>query len=266
MYLATSCLDYPQLFDMAEPAGGRMTELLAAETDLPASTFAPFTTAEWLDQDQNTEAYTVCVGWPSPIDADPPTTGTTPQVPPGTPVLILGGELDTWTPPTDMGKVVAELSGHARLIELANSTHVVGEGDTACGSLLVQEFVAAPQALDSMDASCAASVPPIDAVGNYPESVSAEPPLTPDEGDAASTAQLGLAAGTVATAGDALVRWQAVGASVDAGLHAGSVRAHGSELTLSGDELIPGVAVSGRLVTTATEASASLTASGPVAG
>ena len=49
---------------------------------------------------------------------------------------------------------------HTRFIELANSTHVVGEDDTTCGDDLVQEFVKAPQDLDSMNTSCAPLVRP----------------------------------------------------------------------------------------------------------
>ena len=140
LYQADSCTDYPQLYDMNDTPAQRATQLAAAVAALPADTFFPFTTQEWLDQDQNTEAYTSCAVWPSPVDAEPPTVGQ-PLLPPSIPVLILGGEFDTWTPPSDVPKVIAELGGNSRFIELANSTHVVGEGDTTCGDLLVQEFV-----------------------------------------------------------------------------------------------------------------------------
>ena len=140
LYLAVSCLDYPQLYDMHASEAARSTELAQAVAALPASTFAPFTTQEWLAQDQNTEAYTACLAWPSPIEAVPPTIGQ-PLLPKSIPVLILGGEFDTWTPPSDVPKVIAELGGHTRFIELANSTHVVGEDDTTCGDDLVRAFV-----------------------------------------------------------------------------------------------------------------------------
>ena len=91
--------------------------------------------------------------------------GILPLFPASLPVLVLGGELDTWTPAAGVPKVLSEIGGHARFVELANSTHVVGEGDTACGSTLVQAFVADPQALDSLDASCAPGVSPIHTVG-----------------------------------------------------------------------------------------------------
>ncbi len=72
LYFAVSCLDYPQLFDMGAAPATRATQLAAAEASLPAGTFSPFTTAEWLAQDQNTEAYTACLRWPSPERAEAP--------------------------------------------------------------------------------------------------------------------------------------------------------------------------------------------------
>jgi pimeloyl-ACP methyl ester carboxylesterase len=61
LYQAVSCLDYPQLFDMHAGPATRSAQLAQAIAVLPASTFAPFTTEEWLAQDQNTEAYTSCL-------------------------------------------------------------------------------------------------------------------------------------------------------------------------------------------------------------
>ncbi len=247
LYLAVSCLDYPQLFDMNAAGSVRAAELAAAEAALPGSTFAPFTTAEWLAQDENTEAYSACLGWPSPTVAQPPTTGGLPLFAPSLPVLVLGGELDTWTPPSEIPEVLAEIGGHARFIELANATHVVGEGDTLCGSTLIREFVSDPEALDSLQASCAAVVPPIHAVGAYPEELAEEPPIEPGPGNNASLAALRLAAAAVATAGDAIGRYQAIEVTRDHGLRGGTVRASrgGATLTLRGDRLLAGVAVSG---------------------
>jgi pimeloyl-ACP methyl ester carboxylesterase len=247
LYLATSCLDYPQLFDMSASPTVRAEELAAAEAALPAATFSPFSTAEWLAQDENTEAYTACLDWPSPTVAQPPTSGSLPLFPRSLPVLVLGGEFDTWTPAAGVPKVLAEIGGHARFIELANSTHVVGEGDTTCGSTLVQEFVADPHALDSLDASCAPAVAPIHTVGVYAAQLSEEPPLEPSPANDSSSADLRLAAAAVSTAGDAIARYRAIEATLDHGLAGGTVRAsHGGELlTLKRDQLVGGVAVSG---------------------
>ena len=247
LYVAVSCLDYPQLFKMSSSSSTRAGELATAEAALPASTFSPFSTPEWISQNQNTEAFSVCIGWPSPTVAQPPTMGTPPLFPPSLPVLVLGGELDTWTPPVDVHKVLAQIGGHSRFIELANSTHVVGEGDTSCGSSLIQGFVADPQGIESLDASCAAAVPAIHTVGVFPAQLDEEPPLEPSPGSDATPAELQLAAAAVSTAGDAVVREQAIEAKLDHGLAGGSVSAThgGSLLTLKRDQLIPGVAVSG---------------------
>ncbi|HTA34247.1 MAG TPA: alpha/beta hydrolase [Solirubrobacteraceae bacterium] len=247
LYLATSCLDYPQLFDMDATPAVRAQQLAGAEAALPAATFSPFSSAEWIAQDQNTEAYTACLDWPSPTVAQPPASGRLPLFPSSLPVLVLGGELDTWTPAAGVPKVLAEIGGHARFIELANSTHVVGEGDTACGSTLVQEFVADPQALDSLDAACAPAVAPVHTVGVYATQLSEEPPLSASPGNTAPSADLRLAAAAVTTAGDAIARYEALEVKDDHGLAGGTVTASkgGTLLTLRRDRLVPEVAVSG---------------------
>jgi pimeloyl-ACP methyl ester carboxylesterase len=248
LYVADACVDYPQLFDMRAAPTQRTNELAAAQAALPAQTFAPFSPAEWISQNENTEAFSVCIGWPSPdADAQPPTDGHLPLLAPSLPVLVLGGELDSWTPPADAPKVLAEIGGHARFVELANSTHVVGEGATECGSALIRRFVDAPEQVDSLDASCAPAVPPIHAVGVYADALRKELPLQPAAANAASPQALRLGAAAVQTAGDAVTRWTAIEAKRDAGLHGGSVTVSrgGTLLTLKHDQLVPGVAVSG---------------------
>lgn len=247
LYFAVGCLDYPQLFDMSASPSVREAQLQAAEAALPSAAFSPFATAEWLAQDENTEAYTGCLDWPAPTIASPPIEGSPPLLPATLPVLVLGGELDDWTPPREVPKVLAYLGGDSRFIELANSTHVVGEGDTACGSQLVREFVESPDSIDTMDASCAARVAAIHAVGAYPGSLSAATPISQSPGHEAPEAALRMAAVAVQTAGDAIARYQATEATHDGGLYGGTVSAGrgGSLLKLSRDRLVPGVSVSG---------------------
>jgi pimeloyl-ACP methyl ester carboxylesterase len=261
LYMAVSCLDYPQLFSMNKDEATREAELRRSEERLPASSFAPFTTAEWLAQDQNTEDYTACVAWPSPIDAQEPPTVGHPILPKSMPVLVLGGEFDTWTPPAGVSTVMAELGGDSRFIELANSTHVVGEGDQECGSELVQEFVNAPRSIKSMNASCAPKVPAIASVGVYPASLSGEPPLHATRGNTGSTVELRLGAAVVETAGDALARLLSVEGNHDKGLYGGTALATkgGRVNTLTDDVLVPGVSLSGVLDVTASTASGTFT-------
>ena len=266
LYLAVSCLDYPQLFDMADPEPQREAQLAAAEAALPAGTFAPFTTAEWLAQDENTEAYTACVAWPSPTDAQPPISGGPPFLPASLPVLILGGEFDTWTPPSGVAQVEGELGGHTRFVELANATHVVGEGDTWCGSELVRAFVASPADLGSLNTSCAAEVPAVRAVGVYASRIGSVPPLTPAPRTEASLLARQLAAAGVDTAGDAIARLSAIIGHFDDGLYGGTTQSEGSSVELKSDQLVPGVDVSGIVTTSQGTVSARLAVNAPGVG
>jgi pimeloyl-ACP methyl ester carboxylesterase len=248
LYVADACLDYPQLFNMHASAATRAAQLLDGEAHLAPGTFGPFSPAEWISQNENTEAFSVCIGWPSPTSAaQQPSSRAMPRLPASLPVLVLGGEFDTWTPPSEVPKVLAQVGGRSRFVDLANSTHVVGEGATKCGSTLVERFVARPRAIDSLNAACAAAVAPIHAVGRYPMRLSEQAPLQPATRSAASSAELRLAAAAVQTAGDAVSRYEAIEAELDHGLHGGSILSTqaGSLLKLKGDQLIAGVAVSG---------------------
>jgi hypothetical protein len=125
----------------------------------------------------------------------------------------------------------------------------------------VRTFVTDPQSLDQMNASCAPLVAPIHGVGIYPESLSGVPPLDPGSSNTGSMAMLRLGSAAVATAGDAVARYADTTGSLDHGLHGGTSRAirNGTQFVLEGDELVPGVAVSGTIDVTATTATATLT-------
>jgi pimeloyl-ACP methyl ester carboxylesterase len=251
LYLADSCVDYPQLFSMATAPANRAAQLQSAVAKLPTGTFSPFTTQEWLDQDQNTENYTACLDWPTLRGATRPAQGlSTPFLPPSTPVLILGGELDGWTPPAGVPAVQSQLGGQSRFIVMANSTHVVGEGDRfGCATSLIRQFVENPSDLDDLDAACAAAVPAIHVVGEYPSVLSAQTPLSLRSGTSPGKVALELAGAAVDTAGDALARYGATTNASDVGLHGGTVKVNalGDAFRLDGDQLVPGVAVSGSI-------------------
>ena len=119
-----------------------------------------------------------------------------------------------------------QLGGHARFVELANSTHVVGEGETICGSALIQAFVARPQELDAIDAvlcrpRCLRSMPS----ASIPRASRESRRSRRSPGTNASTSDLRLAAAAVETAGDAIARYAATEASLDHGLDGGTVTA-----------------------------------------
>jgi pimeloyl-ACP methyl ester carboxylesterase len=255
LYLAVACLDYRQLFKLSDPISTRLHEFEAAQKALPPQTFFPFTTAEWLSMDENTETYDACLKWPRPTDAERPIDHRPPLVPGSLPVLDLGGEFDTLTPPVDHPRILKALGGKSRFVLVANTTHVVGEGSTTCGSLLVERFVANPSALGNLNTSCAAQTPAIHSVGVFADSLAQEPPITPAPGNTATVAARELAAAAVQTAGDAFTRFYAAVGNRDTGLHGGTVAVThtGQLLTLHRDQLIPGVAVSGTVALTASK-------------
>jgi hypothetical protein len=88
------------------------------------------------------------------------------------PVLILGGEFDTWTAPVDVPAVEQQIGGHSCFVVMANFTHVVAEADLyGCATTIVREFVSDPAALDSLDTARAAQVPSIRSAGAATASV-----------------------------------------------------------------------------------------------
>ncbi len=249
LYLSVICLDYPQLFKISDPIGLREREYADAGAALQPRTFFPFTTDEWLSMDENTETYDACLKWPRPTDAQAPIIRKPPLLPHSLPVLVIAGEFDTLTPPADHARILSYLGGHSRFVMVANSTHVVGEGDTVCGSLLLRAFVQRPNALEHLDTSCGARAPAIHAVGVFAGSLAEEPPIRLAPGRAASEKARRLAAAAIATAGDAYTRYYAAVGNHDTGLHGGTVAVtkDGRLLTLDRDQLIPGVAVSGTM-------------------
>ena len=218
LYLAVACTDYPQLFDMRASVATRRQQLATAERDLPADTFAPFTTAEWVSVLPYTETYTGCLTWPAPTHRpDPP-------VPPGAmdrthvPVLILNGDLDSLTPAAGGAHVARQIGPAAQAVVAANLVHLVAlNAPSPCGPALLQAFVADPHA--RLDTSCAAQIPPIRAVPSFPATLSA---VTPAVGPASLRVRE-LAAVAVAEAGDAVIRYAYVDGDADLGLRGGSV-------------------------------------------
>jgi hypothetical protein len=92
-------------------------------------------------------------------------------------------------------------------------------------------------------------VPPIHSVGVSASHLAEQLPIESSGSGTHALDALRLAGAAVATAGDAVVRYGAIGASLDHGLFGGDVSAGGGghTLTLTRDQLIPGVAISGTI-------------------
>jgi hypothetical protein len=230
LYFAVGCTDYPQLFDMAASPEARRSQFAAAAGMAPDA-FAPFTPAEWLKLSAYSEPYQACLDWPRPVHHAPPVPAVATPLPASIPILVIGGDLDSLTPLADAQAFGPTLGRNVRVIALRNTVHVTSEGDTylfagaACARRIVRDFTTAPQRLKSIDARCAAQIPPVHTPGAYPSTFAAATPATvlsgPDPGED------GRRAVTVATGalGDAIMRWYYSSARHGPGLRGGNFTA-----------------------------------------
>jgi pimeloyl-ACP methyl ester carboxylesterase len=227
-YIAVSCADYPQAFDMRASPAVRRAQYEAALATLPGDLYAPFTVEEWTTSP--VAEFDDCVGWPAPVRDDPPISARPPLVPPTVPVLVLSGGLDTLTTWTD-GAIVAEQMGpSARWVKVENTIHVTALADpVGCASGLVHQFVRQPERLHSMDVSCASRMPEVRVVGDFPRRLSGATPATPGKGNKARSAGLKLAAVGAAAVGDAIAQWWYLPGSRGHGLRGGWFTVDGDE-------------------------------------
>jgi len=227
-YVAVSCNDYPQAFDMRASAAVRRAQYEAAADALPDDVFAPFTVREWTTSP--VAEFDDCVDWPAPVRDDPPITGHPPLVPPTLPVLVLSGGLDTLTTWTDGAVVAEQLGPSARWVKVENTIHVTALADPyGCASGLVREFVRRPERLQSMDVSCASRIPEVRVVGQFPRRLSGATPAMPRKGNQAKASGLRLAAVGAAAVGDGIAQWWYLPGSRGHGLRGGWFDADGDE-------------------------------------
>ena len=213
LYMAVSCTDYPQLFDMHASPRARADQFARAVATQPSAPFAPFTTAEWVTQSGYSQPYDVCLDWPSPTHAAPVEPATPTVLPASKPVLVIGGDVDDLTPLSDVRTFAPTLGRNVRVVDLRNTVHVTSEGDTflsvgaGCARSIIDRFTAAPTRLQTMNVSCAAKIPPIHTPGEYPQTLAASPRAAvvsgPDPGDSARRAAWVAAQ----TAADAAIRY-----------------------------------------------------------
>ncbi len=214
---------------MNAPIAQRPAQLAASIAQAPTAALAPFTPREWLSMNAYSEAFTSCLRWPRIGHPEPAAGRAPPLVPANLPVLVINGDLDSWTPASDAPGVVKQIGPSARLVVLKNAVHTATEGDllttvaTRCGRSLVRAFVAAPQRLATLDTSCADSVPPIHTPGAFPVKLAGAAPATVTSGAASASARQ---AATVAAEalGDATQTWWSESGDASSGLYGGRFR------------------------------------------
>jgi pimeloyl-ACP methyl ester carboxylesterase len=210
---ATSCNDYPQVWDIHAPLDERPAQYRQALADLRRDdphAFAPFTIDDWV------RAYssdvTSCIRWPVPDDHVPamPPGGSYPDVP----VLVLDGEFDSLTSP-EGAQGVADRFPDATFVEVANSLHVTALGDVrGCVERLALDFVRSTRV---GDAACADRYPPVRMAVAFPRAAAGLGPP--------SARRTALVASR--TVGDVLARWWSMASTDGVGLRGGRFRTGG---------------------------------------
>jgi pimeloyl-ACP methyl ester carboxylesterase len=254
MDAATSCQDYPQLYDMTAPPARRVVEYRAAvqaEERSDPGLYAPFTIDEYLASGWEEQDW--CLRWPVASSAHPagppaPPSGQYPAVP----VLVLSGELDSITTPAEGDLVAAQFPGAVHVM-IANSFHVTAEGDSdGCSVSIVRAFVADPVGgLTRAALACAPLVPPLRAAPTYVRRFAAVAPARPLPGSSVTAAGLRAAATAAATVADVIDRWSNNFLGSGVGLYGGSWSYTGDAVTtfhLVGVRLTDDLAVSGTVV------------------
>jgi pimeloyl-ACP methyl ester carboxylesterase len=250
LYFAVGCTDYVQLFSRSAPPTVRARQYRAALRKQSAHLFAPFSLRQWTTMDQYTEAYSACLGWPTPRHLVAPIVRRPPLVPRRLRVLILSGTLDSLTPWLHGATLVARQMGpSARVIRVANLTHVtLQDSNDSCPASIYQRFVRNPAGLASMNASCARRVTPIHTVGSYPRRLAQAVAATPSHGNQVPTRALRAASVAVAAVGDETSRFPLLSGRRDLGLRGGTVtftRGHPRGITLRGVRMVADATISG---------------------
>ncbi len=267
LFVAASCSDNPQAYDMRLPPAQRQAQwqraLQRRRINAP-KTYAPFTIDEFLGIPIDYAYVPLCTTWPVPSPQHPPGE----PVPPGTqfpnvPVLVLNGDLDTITTPAE-GERAAELFPHATHVIVANTGHVTALYDFyGCASSIVLRFVRTRR----VDARCAAGVPALHLVPSFSRKLDNVAPATALKGNRAPVKQLRAAAAAALAAADVLERSYEFGLTRGSGLRGGTYSAVPADATdrasLDGIRWTEDLAVGGtaRLDARSASARASLTLS-----
>jgi pimeloyl-ACP methyl ester carboxylesterase len=251
---AVACHDYPQLFDMTASPRVRRHQLRAAvrhEEAANPTVYGPFRVREYLASDW--QELNWCTDWP----VAQPSLPAGPVMPPSghysrVPTLVLSGELDSITTAAE-GAIVVSQFPNAQQVLFANSFHVTAAGDTDhCASKVLRAFVEQPNALlPPSVTACAAAIPPVRTMGDFPTSYRQVTPAVNDYGSKAGERARRIATTSADTVVDVADRWYNNYTGVGYGLHGGRWSYSGTRVahyTFHAVRFTPDLAVSGTAV------------------
>jgi len=253
LFLAVSCTDYPQVYDMKSPLAARKLQRkhsFEEEEENHPGVYGPFSITEFNGIPLDSSVLDLCLPWPvADVTAYPPGQ----PVAPGAqftqaPVLVLSGDLDSLTPAAQ-GAKAANLFPHAHQVIVENSFHVTALGDEDnCASQIVLHFV---RTLDPGDTSCAKHIAEVHLVPKFASSAAELDPATATKGNQGTEADLRIAAAAAYTVGDVVSLWWVNFSGAGVGLHGGKF-SYGSSgnitpFTLDNVKWVKDVAVSGKV-------------------
>jgi pimeloyl-ACP methyl ester carboxylesterase len=118
--ISVSCNDYPMLWDKDAPEDERREQLMEEIRTYDRDAFEPFTPREIAISSEL--YYLYCLTWPAPTDLYEPPKPEGAEAP-DVPTLVVSGELDTATTPTE-GKMVAKDFPNSTYYEDRNTGHI----------------------------------------------------------------------------------------------------------------------------------------------
>jgi pimeloyl-ACP methyl ester carboxylesterase len=258
LFVAVSCSDYPQLYDMHLDQAQRQAALAAAvarrQHDHPDN-YAPFSIADMRASALQENTIDLCLTWPvapaglaigQPLRGDDGRDLPAPLVP----TLILSGEFDLGTTVQE-GIEAATLFPKATRIVLRNSFHANAlDAGNSCAGALVREFISATRL---PDAGCADRLPPVQLLPHFARAAAAVAAAQPESGNAAERHDLQLANAAALTVQDILARWWSNPTGSGTGLRGGHYRFQNSSKTrvifkLHKVRWVSDLAISGRLI------------------
>ncbi|MBA3913346.1 MAG: alpha/beta fold hydrolase [Acidobacteriales bacterium] len=205
LFLAVSCQDYPQIYDMRSPFAERIVQRAASfsfQRQTNANIYYPFRLGEYAAVPLDYSLLNQCLTWPIPSASHPPGR----PIPPdarftAAPVLVLNGDMDTLTPALE-GRAVLREYQHARQVLVHNTFHVSAIGDEDnCAQQLVRRFL---ESLDPGDTSCAAKIAEVRMVPRFATTAAQLDPATALPGNQGSATDLRVAAAAAYALGDVL--------------------------------------------------------------
>ena len=232
---AVECADYGANFNLSASPAERLKQYDANVARLAAdhpNAFAPFSVEEVVNSQMNAESYGSCLNWPAPAF------GVAPGQPvpanavfPKTPTLVLSGELDTVTSPSE-GRATAALFPSGTFLETRNMVHESAVGDAGyfvppngqdlsdCIGPIVRYFIQSGGVVG--DTSCNRNIRPIRTVPGFATSYASVAPAMALTGNETDETGLRLASAAAETVGDAIARYYVSTTGAGAGLRGGT--------------------------------------------